>query len=70
MKEIKEKIIVGQKYKFKKDFYRNFAPIVYQARKGEIVMFEGQSLGYANFGKENGKSLVLNVKEVFEYLTK
>ena len=34
-----EKIVVGKKYRFKKDWSRNYDPIFYSAKKGDIVVF-------------------------------
>lgn len=62
------KLVVGKKYKVRKDFYINCGPLKYFAKKDELLLFEGKSL-YAHFRGYNPNRLVLmNKKEAFEYL--
>lgn len=63
-----EKVIVGNKYRFKKDWSVNFDPIFYSAKKGDIVVFiEGSLCGH--FKKVSDGSLILmSKKEMLELL--
>ena len=62
------KLVAGQKYRVKNDFYINCEPLKYFAKKGELLLFEGKSL-YAHFRGYNPNRLVLMTKkEAFEYL--
>ena len=46
-------ITAGKKYKLKKDFYVEVAPLKYSARKGEVLTANYPSLGYAHLVGEN-----------------
>lgn len=63
------RLVTGQKYRVKKDFYVEALPLKYFATKGEILLFRGKSLGYAHlWGKNPGRLVLMTKKEAFEYL--
>ena len=56
-----DKFIENNKYRFIKGFYHEALPLIYEARKGEIVTYVGRSI-YAHFKKIN-KDIILMTKK-------
>ncbi len=64
-----ERVKVGNKYRFKKDWSKNYDPIFYSAKRGDIVTFTGKSLGNGGFRNlTNGAVIWLSHKEIFRLL--
>ncbi|MBA7590425.1 hypothetical protein ES708_32545 [subsurface metagenome] len=70
-----EKIVVSKKYRFKKDWSKNYNPIFYSyedrlnAEKSDIVIFLGKSLGYGKFRNLNNETIIwMAYKEIFKIL--
>jgi len=64
-----DKVTVGKRYRFKKDWSKNYDPIFYSAKKGDIVVFTGKSLGNGQFKNlTNGTSIWMSHKEIFKLL--
>jgi dihydrofolate reductase len=62
-----ERFKPGQKYRVVKDYYGEALPLIYKAKKGEILIFEGKSL-YAHFINVKGELILMSYKEAFKFL--
>lgn len=67
MKELK-KLIFGARYRFKRDFYVGAPPLSWHAKRREIAIFEGKSLGYAHLRGSGGRLILMSKKEAFSFL--
>jgi len=62
-------VTTGKKYRVIKDFYVEALPLKYFAKKGEILIADWPSLGYANLRSEkSNRSVVMSLKEAVEFL--
>ena len=64
-----EKVVTGKKYRFKKEWNKNYNPIFYSAKKGDIIIFLGKSLGNGQFRNLTNKTTMwMSRKEIFKFL--
>ena len=64
-----EKVVTGKKYRFKRDWNKNYDPIFYSAKKGDIVIFLGKSLGNGQFRNLTSETIIwMSHKEIFKLL--
>lgn len=61
---------VGCHYIFVEPYYREVWPLKYQARIGDVVSYQGKSLGYGLFYKtdDSGEQILLEYDDAFRYL--
>ena len=63
-------VVTGQKYRVVKDFYYEALPLKWFAKKGEILIADWPSLGYAHLKAQNQRLVLMSLKEAIEFLEK
>lgn len=65
-----DRLTANKKYRFLKDYYREVPPLKFEAKKGEVAIYEGKSLGFAHLKiiGETPRRIILDGKEAFKYL--